>query len=132
MNIALEFHDSTWAAVKPSGADLVIILSPAFVHESAGDPGIDPGVGYWQNARIVLRGARNANTPTGLPIDISVGTLLIGSRRHKNVVPLPLNLKAECHLSLLLEDGTHCELRASGVAIELLGAPAERETFPGL
>ncbi len=132
INIALEFHDSTWARAERSGSDLVITLSPVFVHASSGEPGVDPGSGYWQNARIVLRETRDVSIPIELPAHLDDGTLAIESERYKNVVPLPMNAKARCILSLVIEDGSRYELQAAGVVIELFGAPRGVENFSGV
>lgn len=131
MNIAIELHDSTVVAIKPAGSDLVVTLSPVFVHESRGTPGLDPGVGFWRDARLRLRGASSVVLPSSVPVDISDGFLAAGAQRWENVVPVPLDVTAECRLWLQLCDGSECDLHAAGIALELFGTPTGHETFSG-
>jgi hypothetical protein len=131
MNTAIELHDSKLVAIERTGSELVITLSPVYVHESEGISGVHPGVGYWQDAKLRLRGAHPVAIPTTLPVDISDGFLAVGAQRWANVVPAPLDLTADCKLLLQLCDGSECEMRAAGVVIELLGAPTNRENFSG-
>jgi hypothetical protein len=131
MNAAIELHDSTLVAIEPAGSDLVVILSPVYVHESRGTPGVHSGVGFWQDARLRLRGASPVVLPRNLPVRISDGSLAAGAQRWANVVPVPLDVTADCRLWLQLCDGSGCDLRAVGIAVELFGTPTSHKSFSG-
>ena len=132
MNTAIELHDSTIVAIEPAGSDLVVTLSPVYVHESRGTPGVHSGVGFWQDARLRLRGASLVILPSNVPVDISDGFLAAGTQRWANVVPVPLDVTADCRLWLQLCDGSQCDLHAVGIALELFGTPRRQETFSGV
>ena len=57
MNEAIELHDSDLAAVKVAGDAVILCFHPAYIHRSAGKPGIDAGTGWTQDATITISGA---------------------------------------------------------------------------
>jgi hypothetical protein len=69
--------------------------------------------------------------PGNLPVSISDGSLAAGAHRWANVVPVPLDVTADCRLLLQLCDGSECDLRAAGIAVELFGTPTNHEAFSG-
>jgi len=129
MNRGIELRDSSLVAIDVTGPDLVLTLSPAYVHESHGTPGIHSGVGYWQGARLRFQQGGAIAPPKQFPLDILDGTLVAGQERWENVFPLPLDRSGDCRLWLLLEDGSECEIQAHGIAVELFGSPHDPEPF---
>jgi hypothetical protein len=90
MNSEVEIHDSTLASITPDGRDLVLCLAPAYVHRSAGRPGIDQGSGWLQDIDLVISEAVVESSPSGFPVNLSDGSFSDGEVRWDNSIPLPL------------------------------------------
>ena len=131
MNRALELHDSVLQLVDSMGTDLILLLAPAYIHETVGDPGNSPGRGYWQHAQVRLRGGRVVSPGGTLPRGISEGTLTIAGVEHRNLVPLPQSAVGRCTLLLTLDDGSTYVTEGAGVNIDVHGAPRNPEAFSG-
>src|SRR5262245_59103732 len=78
MNSEVEIHDSTLASITPDGHDLVLCLAPAYVHRSAGRPGIDQGSGWLQDIDLVISEAVVESLPSEFPVDLSDGSFSVG------------------------------------------------------
>ncbi len=67
-NVGVEFHDSMVVAVDFDGATLVVRLSPARLHRSAGELGRDdPGTQWNQDVVLPLDDARGRSRPLTFP-----------------------------------------------------------------
>ena len=86
MNAALEFHDCTVASVEREAGVLRIALEPAYVHRSAGRPGVDPGKGYLQPAELLFSEAR-VDIRGACIGDLSSGSVSCDGRAYDNVMP---------------------------------------------
>ena len=51
-NAAIELHDSVVAEISRLEGNVEITLRPAYVHQSAGQPGVDDGIGLVQDVVI--------------------------------------------------------------------------------
>src|ERR1700704_4412107 len=87
----IELHDSELSAVDIQDQQILLEFRPAYVHESSGTPGVDPGRGGWQDVDVVVRRPTDLRRVVNLPVDVSSGSLTIESERLSNVVPLPLD-----------------------------------------
>src|SRR5688572_8842994 len=126
MNVAIEFHDSEIVRVDRAGEDVELELL-AYIHQSTGRPGVDPGTGWTQSAVLRVRGA--SGQASG-PFMIFDGSLLVGKALYENVVPASLDVVASCRLKLSGPDGD-IDLEGHAVTIELMGEPRFVETYRG-
>src|SRR3954471_4268769 len=84
---AVELHDSKLRWWRKEGQDLRIRLD-AYIHLSAGEPGLDPGTASSQEVDVLVREASVAAVPTETFLWISEGSVEIeGSARSS--LPLP-------------------------------------------
>jgi hypothetical protein len=90
LNEAVELHDSTLGRIEFEGFELKLHLTPAYLHKSAGEPGIPPGTGWIQNVVIVVRDGALEGEPPEMPCDLTDETLCTGMNLWRNVIPLPL------------------------------------------
>jgi hypothetical protein len=67
VNSIVEIHDSELAGTTLIGRDLALRLEPAYVHRSAGRPGIDRGSGWLQDIDLVISEANVESLPAELP-----------------------------------------------------------------
>ncbi len=129
MNSIIELHDSTVAAISREGSAIEVRFEPAYVHKSTGRPGIDPGTGWTQDARLVISGASLTGTAPDLPCAVLDGDLLLGQERHDNSLPVPLDMAGLIRLRLEFGLGSQLIVTGVGVRLELLGEPCYVEDF---
>jgi hypothetical protein len=129
MNEGIELHDSKLAGVSLSGGEVVVFLSPAYVHRSSGRPGTDSGSVWLQDASIAVGSAAPCPWPASLPATVSDGSLRIGSLLHDNVIPVASGIDGAIELSLVLTCGESLNLRGQHVDIRLLGEASYLEDF---
>lgn len=114
MNSALEFHDSDVEAIAGSGDSLRVVLSGAYVHRSAGRPGIDAGAGYIQPAVLVFSGASWSASTRGCSGKLSDGELVVNGQSMP-LVPLPFSTSGQVSVSLTFSSGA--TFSASAVSV---------------
>ena len=102
LNAAIELHDSTVDSVIQAGQVIRIALRPAYIHRSAGNPGIDPGSGYVQDFILEFDAAHIEAGFGALPADVFDGALLAGNQQFTNVISLPCDIAAPVSLTLFL------------------------------
>jgi len=132
MNFAIELHDSELASIVKT-ADLARIpLRPAYIHKSAGVPGLDPGTGWIQDIDLVIRGASIEGDVDKYPATITDGMLRIDRKQFDNCLPLPLNRVANVtlRLELMWLRGT-ITVRGSSISACLVTEPKYVEEFSG-
>jgi hypothetical protein len=61
--LAIEFHDATVHGIRSAGPDAVVEMT-VYVHSSAGRPGFDAGVGWYQPAEMLLSDAVREQAPS--------------------------------------------------------------------
>jgi hypothetical protein len=130
-NAAIEFHDSTVAAADSDGATLTIVLSPAYIHRSAGAPGADSGTGWSQDVVMVLYDCQMASEFPGLPLVLYDGLATIGDQTYAGAVPLPLSDAGPVCMDLSFENGAHVRLSAAKIRVDAIGDATYLEEFPG-
>ncbi len=113
-----------------------VVIDTAYIHESAGVPGIHSGWIWDQPARLVFTGTEPVSF-AGLPLWIYGGTLRIGQTLHASFIPADGDFQeaAELVLTLSTEDGVAdggtLAVRGNGVRIELFGERSESVEFDG-
>jgi hypothetical protein len=128
-NRAIELHDSTLEALIESDATAVLHFQPAYVHESAGQPGWDSGSGWVQQARLHVAEAQVTGLLSELPCDLWGGELRIDDEVFNNCIPIPLDRQGAVRLHLKCSANIH--ISGTAVRIEMLGDPTYVEEFRG-
>lgn len=131
LNSAIELHDSTLGKIERAGNKVVLWLTPAYVHKSDGEPGVDPGTGWIQETKITIESCTAIGTIQELPMDLDSGTLTIDGAEFPNIIPLPLVGSAAVRLSLLTQANERIELAGSAIEVEPLGRAEYLEFGPG-
>jgi hypothetical protein len=137
INQAIELHDSELAVLwHEQNGEAVLIFSKLRIHQSDGRPGIDPGVGWFQRAELVIEHASLTEDLRGWPWQIFHGEILIGGIKHENVAPLPLARKGDFKLALnAIDDDSQSrqiEIIGTAATLALLGVPRKHEDFSGV
>ena|ERR1700691_2256956 len=131
MKRALEFHDSVIGSVAPDADGLTIELSPAYIHESDGNPGISPGKGYSQTVRLRFTGLQLRegilSAPTGTILDASIK---VGAANYDNMLPLPFSCSGEVVANFVLTEG-RLVVVARTIDASSVGEARYVEEFPG-
>ena len=131
MNSEVEIHDSRLVGVTPDGRDLVLRLAPAYVHRSAGRPGIDQGSGWLQDIDLVISEAVVESLPSEFPVDLSDGSFSDGEVRWDNSIPLPLAVCGAVSLTAVTCHGEILAVRGTGASALTRGDARYVEEFPG-
>jgi hypothetical protein len=92
LNAAIELHDSVVAEISRLESTVEIALRPAYVHQSAGEPGVDDGIGLVQNVVISLEEGSVTGDVGELPSDIFDGEFEISQQAFPNMIALPCDL----------------------------------------
>lgn len=119
MNQLIEIHDSEIAIVWFDYGAAILIFSHAYVHRSAGEPGVDARSGWSQRAELVIEDATQIDLPRAWPCKIYAGVLEINGVVYDNMIPIPLAEKGNVRLKLEIADQDgNCS------ALEILGKSA--------
>jgi hypothetical protein len=127
-NRALEFHDSTFDGLDRDGANLTLRFSAAYIHESEGEPGLDAGIGWFQEVRLHFANASTSGSMSELPCYLWDGQISLAGESLQ-MVPIPLEHSGKVDLKLI-ENG-QVEVTGTHVRLELCGEPKHLEKFPG-
>ena len=100
-----------------------------YLHKSEGRPGVDPGTGWTQEARLVFAGASVTGEAPDLPCEVVEGEMVVGAERHDNSIPVPLEVTAHVELRLVFDETHTVTVAGRSVRLELLGEPGYVEEF---
>ena len=128
----IEIHDSELKTVTVTDGNIVLELSPAYIHMSDGRPGIDAGTGWLQNAVIRVRGGELVGSINELPCTLWDGHLTVSDESFDNLVPIPLDSAGDIELQFTSISGESLQVRGEGITLELLGEPRYIEDVPGV
>lgn len=128
MNKSIELHDSKLDAIITVGAEVIVSLSPAYVHSSEGRPGIDAGSGWLQSATLALGEGSLRVMPAQLPTAIAGGFIRLRSEPRDNMIPIGA-FEGPVELSMVLVSGETLSVRGNGIHIQLHGEPSFVEDF---
>jgi hypothetical protein len=130
LNSAIELHDSTIESVVHVGQQIRVAFHPAYVHKSAGIPGIDPGSGYVQDFIFEFSAGRIEAGFGTLPAEILHGELFLGDQKVDNMVNLPCEIIGSVSLHLNLgPDYRKATVSGSGLKVIQMGEAAYVEEF---
>lgn len=130
VNSAIELHDSTVGQIREVDGSILVTFTPAYFHKSKGWPGIDPGTGWAQEARLTLSGAVIRGPLPDMPAGLWDGGLRIGGDCVSNVIPLPLQALGGIELSLVFRSGHEVIIAAGSIVLELVGEARYIEEWP--
>lgn len=129
MNSTIEIHDSRVAGISESDGNVIVHFRPAYLHKSEGRPAIDSGTGWVQEARLIFSEASVNGGFPDWPCDIMDGEIIIGGERHRNLIPVPLQLAKVTELRLVCDVVHTVTVSGRGVRLELVGEPRYVEEF---
>lgn len=127
---AIELHDSTLESVTTIDTTAIVYFVPAYVHESAGEPGLDAGSGWVQEVRLYVPNAHITGALSELPCEIWDGELTVDGERFGNCIPLPLERQGEVRLHIECVADIH--ISGTAVRLEPFREPRYVEEFPGV
>jgi len=104
MNQAIEMHDSECLAVEFDDAGRGFVLLDAYVHRTAGEPGVSPGEGGVQRIRLEIDAMTIKGEVGLLPASVYEGSLTVGDLVQDNMVPFPASYPDTVSLSMMLSD----------------------------
>ena len=122
MNGDVELHDSWVAAITLEGGEVLIALRPAYVHRA--------GSGWNQDIDLVIRDASLTGAAVKLPVDVSAGTLHLGSQAYSNLVPIASAPDVTAVLELMLTSGEVVMVRGHGLDVVMRGEARYVEPSP--
>jgi hypothetical protein len=131
-NIGVELHDSELVAIRQDGSDLVLTLSPAWIHCSSGEPGRDPGTSWTRDASIRIEKGRTFGKLPGLPADIPDGSVVGPDWAFHNVIPSPEVFQGPVRMELFFNDGSKLVIAGDRILIELVGEAEFMYVFPSV
>jgi hypothetical protein len=100
LNRAIELHDSYLGRINSLGNSVELYFEPAYIHQSSGRPGFEPGTGWNQNAVFKLQDASTEGEPFDLPADIYEGKLEIDGNEVRDLLPVPSDYSGRIVLTL--------------------------------
>jgi len=117
----IELHDSVIATIVLDGGTTLITFSHAYIHQSDGVPGVDPGSGWSQRAELRINRSSIPDVPENGPYEISDGQLELDGVAYRNELPIPLSHDGfiRLKLSVVDGDGRDSEIAVTGRDIEL-------------
>jgi hypothetical protein len=130
MNEAIEFHDSEVQLAEGTGDVFRIIFSSAYVHRSVGQPGIDAGAGYTQQAELTFTTATWSKPSLPIAGKLSDGFLMLGGKKH-SLTPLPLSVSGKIEAELVFVTGAVLSISASSVSCKFTSEANFVENYAG-
>lgn len=121
-NAAIELYDADVEAIVADSASITIRLK-AFVHRSAGTPGIDSGTGWMQTAFITIHAGKCLGVAPELPCMIDDGDLTIVPTTYHHLIPCPLTSAEIAAMDLVFTSGHRLRITGVGVTIGFSGDP---------
>lgn len=131
MNEMIEIHDSTLSGATWDGRDLALHFAPAYLHRSAGEPGVDPGTGWIQDLDLIVSEARLAEFPATLPAWLFDGEFAEGDRLWSNTIPVEPSQRGNVALVAITEHSEWLRVSGTGAAIVRRGEARYMEDYLG-
>ncbi|MGZ4896753.1 MAG: hypothetical protein ACXVJ0_09815 [Candidatus Angelobacter sp.] len=128
-NRVIEIHDSGLKSIVVSDGEIILELSPAYIHQSEGRPATDAGTGWLQDAVIRIRGEEISGSISKLPCDLSDGHLTLTGECLDNIIPIPLSVEGDIELQLTSCSGESIQIRGDGITLQMRGEPKYVEDF---
>ena len=119
-NAAIEFHDSILERVEYEGETVVAVFT-AYVHRSAGTPGVDAGTGWSQTLQLKFERGRAGGSLDKLPIALLGGYLEATVEQFNNLLPLPFRRVGSVSVELLGWNDQEIDIEGDSVEAVLVG-----------
>jgi hypothetical protein len=129
MNSTIEIHDSRVAEICESDGNVIVYFRPAYLHKSERRSAIDSGTGWVQEARLIFFEASVNGDFPNWPCDIMDGEIILGGERHRNLIPVPLEVAKLAELRLICDSVHTVTVLGRGVKLEVVGEPRFVEEF---
>ncbi len=126
MNSAIEIHDSVIDAITNVDGKAVLYSSSVYIHKSLGKPGVDPGTGWVQRAKLTIV---DAIILTLFPGELLGGYLRLGDSIFDNEIPIPLNFRGDTEIRLESWNDQIILVFGRGAELELIDEPKYVEDF---
>jgi len=121
-NAAFEIHDSSLERVETRGRDVVATIR-AYVHRSAGRPGIDPGTGWIQPVRLEFPKATATGSLDAIPMELLGGRLVLSGGTFDNLIPMPVKHVGTSRLELESWNDAKIVIEGNGISGAFAGPP---------
>jgi hypothetical protein len=132
MNIALELHDSRVESIQADDSGHVTLhFSAAYIHKSAGQPGVDSGTGYSQAASISFGKARYVGNPAECVGRISDGMITVNGHA-LSLSPIPFSFSGLVQAEFVFQNGALFKIDAHSVDCVCFGPCVFVDNFPGM
>jgi hypothetical protein len=130
-NLSIEIHDSVLGSVSDSEKFRELRFSSVYIHQSEGRPGIDQGIGWFQEAVLCIFDSQSHGKLPELPIEFGDGQTILGADVFENEIPLPLDFlgKFELRLIPMWQPDEILLFTGSGAKLNLIGQPGEIKKF---
>ena len=129
MNSAIEIHDSVVDAITDVDGKAVLYCSSVYIHKSLGKPGVDPGTGWVQRAKLTIVDAIIKSTLTLFPGELLSGYLRLDNAIFDNEIPIPLSFHGDTELRLESWNDQIILVSGRGAELELIDEPTYVEDF---
>jgi hypothetical protein len=127
-NAEVEIHDSDLERIETHGADVLVVLR-AYVHRSAGRPGIDAGTGWVQPVHLHFSTATTSGNMAALPLDLLDGRLILSGETFDNCIPMPLTHVGPSRIELESWNDVKVVIEGAGLSAVFAGPPEYIEDF---
>ena len=127
MNRGIEFHDSEVRSTERLQDSVRILFDPAYVHVSAGRPGIDAGEGHVQPAELVFA-ATVCEVPPGCTGPISEGKVSVNGVSY-SLLPVPFRAEGAVVAEFVFCSGAILKVTAKSISCSIHGTSRFVETF---
>ena len=121
-NAAVEIHDSSLERIETRGRDVVATIR-AYVHRSAGRPGIDAGTGWIQPVRLEFPKATATGSIDAIPMELLGGRLVLSGGTFDNLIPMPVMHVGTSRLELESWNDARIVIEGDGVSGAFAGPP---------
>jgi hypothetical protein len=127
-NAAVEIHDSTLERIERRGDGVVAVIS-AYVHRSAGRPGVDAGTGWSQTLELRFAQGRTNGSLEAIPMELLDGHLDVAGEKFANMIPMPLDRIGSTRLELHSWNDAKIVIEGDRVTGSLIGPARYIEEF---
>jgi hypothetical protein len=127
-NAAVEIHDSTLRQIESGGDDVVAVID-AYVHRSAGHPGVDAGTGWSQSLQLRFFKGKASGSVATIPMELLDGRLVLSGETFSNTIPMPLNHMGPSRIELESWNDARIIIESDGVSGHFVGPPVHVEEF---
>ena len=83
----IELHDSVVKLCTANGDDVVVRLSPAYLHRTTGQPGFDAGDVYTLDMDLRFSVAVIDVPFVDVPVQLADGSFAVGDETFRNAIP---------------------------------------------